>query len=155
MSHRTSRRHVLLLAALLPGCALPGRQEIDLPPEVSIIGLRPVQLGLLEQALELELRFVNPNPAPIEVEGLRYELTLGEGRLGRGASDAHFTVPRLGEAVVPVRLYVQTTDLIGRAGALGVRPDLAYRLAGELFTESGTLAFDREGVVELPQTPRS
>lgn len=146
------RRGLLLLAPVaLAGCTLPNLSGLD-APEVSLVNIRPVQLGLLEQALELDLRFVNPNETAIDVDGLRYELTLDGGRLGSGVSDARFSLPRLGEAVVPVRLYVQTTDLINRIGGLGGRQRLDYRLTGQLFTGTGfggRVPFSRDGTVDL------
>jgi len=146
------RRRLLLLSPLaLAACTLPNLTGMS-SPEVSLVNIRPVQLGLLEQALELDLRFVNPNDSAVEVNGLRYELTLDGGRLGTGVSDARFSLPRLGEAVVPVRLYVQTTDLINRVGGLSGRQSLSYRLTGQLFTGSGLsgrLPFSRDGTVDL------
>ena len=145
------RRGFLLAPIVLAGCTLPNLTGLD-SPEVSLVNIRPVQLGLLEQALELDLRFVNPNETAIDVDGLRYELTLDGGRLGTGVSDARFSLPRLGEAVVPVRLYVQTTDLINRIGGLGGRRSLAYSLTGQLFTGAGLggrLPFGRDGTVDL------
>ncbi len=151
------RRLALLSVLALAGCALPNLSG-KAQPEVSLVNIRPVQLGLLEQALELDLRFVNPNETAIEVDGLRYELSLDGGRLGSGVSDAKFTLPRLGEAMVPVRLYVQTTDLINRVGGLGGRQRLTYRLEGQLFTSAafgGRLPFSRDGTVDLPANLRS
>lgn len=152
------RRRLLLLAPLaVAGCALPNLSGTA-SPEVSLVNIIPVQLGLLEQALQLDLRFVNPNETAIEVDGLRYDLAVDGGRLGSGVSDARFTLPRLGEAVVPVRLYVQTTDLINRIGALGNRQRLTYQLTGQLFTASGfagRLPFSRDGTVDFPQSMRS
>ena len=152
------RRRLLLLSPLaLAACALPNLSGTA-SPEVSLVNIRPVQLGLLEQALELDLRFVNPNDSAVEVNGLRYELTLDGGRLGTGVSDARFSLPRLGEAVVPVRLYVQTTDLINRIGGLAGRQSLDYRLTGQLFTGSGfagRLPFSRDGTVDLGPLTRT
>ena len=149
------RRRLLLLSPLaLAGCATLSSLSGTASPEVSLVNIRPVQMGLLEQALELDLRFVNPNDGAIEVDGLRYDLAVDGGRLGSGVSDAKFTLPRLGEAMVPVRLYVQTTDLINRIGALGSRERLTYRLTGQLFTASGLagrLPFSRDGTVDFPR----
>jgi LEA14-like dessication related protein len=147
----------MLSPLALAGCTWPGLPG-SASPEVSLVNIRPVQMGLLEQALELDLRFVNPNEQPVEVDGLRYELAVDGGRLGSGVSDARFTLPRLGEAMVPVRLYVQTTDLINRLAGLGSRERVSYRLTGQLFTAStltGRLSFARDGTVDFPQAARS
>ena len=148
------RRRLLLLTPLaLAGCALPNLSGYA-SPEVSLVNITPAELGLLEQALQLDLRFVNPNQDAIQVDGLRYDLAVDGGRLGSGVSDAKFTLPRLGETRVPVRLYVQTADLLSRIGTLGSRQSLTYQLSGQLFTGSGVsgrLPFSREGTVDFSQ----
>lgn len=147
---RRSLTALLPLVAGLTGCALL-RQGGE-PVEASLVGLRPVQLGLLEQAFELQLRLINPNAEALVVDGLRCHLAIDGAAFGRGVSDQRFTLPRLGEAVVPVRFYVQTTDLVGRLAGLGrTRQRITYRLTGELLVVGrlGAVPFARDGELDI------
>ena len=138
----------------LAACALPG--PVDRPPEVQIADLRFAEAGLLEQSIGLDLRFLNPNPEPIRAEGLRFVMELGGRRFGTGVSDAAFEIPRLGEAVVPVVIRVQTGDLINRLFAIEAGA-LDYRITGDLFREAGlgrrSIAFSGASSIVIPDLP--
>lgn len=152
------RRSLVALMPLVPAlAACAGLWPGAAPVEASLVNLRPVELGLLEQAFELQLRLVNPGTEALAVEGLRCRLSVDGAALGRGVSDQQFTLPRLGETIVPVRLYVQTTDLIGRLAGLGGRQRIAYRLTGELLVAGrpGGVPFSRDGQLDLGGTPAS
>ena len=135
-------------------CTLPG--PVDQPPEVQIADLRFAEAGLLEQSIGLDLRFTNPNPEPIRAEGLRFVMELGGRRFGTGVSDAAFEIPRLGEAVVPVVIRVQTGELINRLLAMEAG-ELDYRITGDLFQATGlarrSIAFSGAAGIVVPDLP--
>lgn len=149
-------RRVGLAAMLLVvgGCTLPGSAEF--PVEVQLADLRFAEAGLLEQSIGLDLRFTNPNPEPIRAEGLRFVMELGGRRFGTGVSDAAFEIPRLGEAVVPVVIRVQTGELINRLLAVEAG-ELDYRITGDLFTATGlasrSVAFSGASAIVIPDLP--
>lgn len=152
------RRRGLLALLGLAGCSLPDAGGLQ-PPTVNIVNIRPVEAGLLEQTLDLDLRIVNPNPEPLAVNGMRYTVELDGGRLGAGTNGELFEVPRFGSTVVPVRLYVATSDLISRFGAMAVRGAggsggaISYRISGAMFSGTGlgsSLPFDGGGTVDVP-----
>lgn len=142
------------LAMTLAGCA--GVGQSDYPLAVQLADLRFAEAGLLEQSIGLDLRFTNPNPEPIRAQGLRFVMEVGGRRFGTGVSDAAFEIPRLGEAVVPVTIRVQTGELINRLLALRAG-ELDYRISGDIFESSGlasrALAFSGDSSIVLPDLP--
>lgn len=144
------RRLITLLSFAATACG--GQHPVAEPIEASLVGLQPIEVGLLEQVFEARLRLVNPNPTELAVDGLRVRLSLDGAALGRGVSNARFVVPNLGEVVIPVRLGVQTVDLVSRLAALGRGEGrVAYRLEGELLTGGalGSVPFRRAGELDL------
>lgn len=146
---------LLLLLALLAGCngVLHGALA---PPEISIANVAFEELGLFEQALRVDLRLRNPNNAEIRARGLRFDLELEGQPFARGFTGEPFSVPRLGETVVPVRVSVPTAELFDRIMALGTTQRLDYRLTGDLLLAGLALRevpFTRDGVLSLPRPP--
>jgi LEA14-like dessication related protein len=149
------RRWVLVVtASVMTACTTPG--PADYPLAVQLADLRFAEAGLLEQSIGLDLRFTNPNPEPIRAEGLRFVMELDGRRFGTGVSDAAFEIPRLGEAVVPVTIRVQTGELINRLLALRAG-ELDYRITGDLFQSTGLasrpLAFSGDSSIVVPDLP--
>ena len=149
------RRAWLALTMLtIAACTLPG--EADYPLAVQLADLRFAEAGLLEQSIGLDLRFTNPNPESIRAEGLRFVMEVDGRRFGTGVSDAAFEIPRLGEAVVPVTIRVQTGELINRLMALRAG-ELDYRITGDLFQSTGLasrpLAFSGDSAIVIPDLP--
>ena len=123
-------------ALALTACAGAFGHAPVYPLSVAIADLRFAEPGLLEQTIGLDLRFTNPNPEPISAAGLRFTLELDGAGFGTGVSDAAFEIPRLGEAVVPVTLRVQTGELIDRVLAFD-GSSIAYSIEGDLFRQAG------------------
>ena len=146
------RRTVLALLPLTAAGACGWPRPATEPIEASLVGLQPLEVGLLEQVFEARLRLVNPNPSELAVDGLRVRLSLDGAALGGGVSGERFVLPSLGEVVVPVRLGVQTVDLVGRLAALGRGEGrVVYRLDGDLLVGGalGTVPFRRDGEFDL------
>ena len=149
------RRWVLVVtASVMTACTTPG--PADYPLAVQLADLRFAEAGLLEQSIGLDLRFTNPNPEPIRAEGLRFVMEVDGRRFGTGVSDAAFEIPRLGEAVVPVTIRVQTGELINRLLALRAG-ELDYRITGDLFQSTGLaarpIAFSGDSSIVIPDLP--
>jgi len=143
-----------LVMLTVAACTLP--DATDYPLEVQLADLRFAEAGLLEQSIGLDLRFTNPNPQPIRAEGLRFVMEIGGRRFGTGVSDAAFEIPRLGEAVVPVVIRVQTGELINRLLAMEAG-ELDYRITGDLFQATGlarrAVAFSGASAIVIPDLP--
>ena len=145
----------LLSALLLSACAGPLTSDLE-PPEVSLAGLAMSRPGLFEQELRIDLRLRNPNDFAIGIERVRFALEVNDKIFANGRTNQAFDLPPLGEAVVPVTVSVPTNDLIDRLMAVGSERRIDYRLSGEAELDSlvfGTLPFERDGSLTLPEIP--
>ncbi|MDZ7788210.1 MAG: LEA type 2 family protein [Halofilum sp. (in: g-proteobacteria)] len=149
---RTARLLLLVLSVtLLAGCAT-FRPEA---PEVRLADLSIDSIGLFEQRYRLGLRMRNPNDRDLDVESLRFDLTLAGRSFAEGVNTEGFRLPANGEERVEV---VVTSDLGSVLDLLSDWIDgnraLPYRLSGDarLAGWGGiTVPFSRDGRLELPR----
>lgn len=142
-----------LAACSGPSLFSAGEAEI---PDVSLAGLSFAEPGLLEQELTVQLRLKNPNDFDIPVDGLNFTLAVNETDFASGLSQEAFTLPSLGEIVVPIAVTIPTRDLIQRVVAVGTGRRLDYQLTGEAEIGSWltkSVPFLREGRLALPSVP--
>lgn len=147
-----TRRRVLALAsaaALLPGCALPGSD----PVQVQVVGVESLPGEGLELRLLCKLRVQNPNDAPIVYDGVYVELEVRGSTFASGVSDASGTVPRFGEAVLEVPVAVSAMRFARQAIGLFTSSDrsrIDYVLRGKI---SGpgfrSVRFESKGAIDL------
>lgn len=142
----------------LAACSGPsGLSAVDAEiPDVSLAGLSFSEPGLFEQGLTIQLRLKNPNEFDIPIDGLKFALDVNNTPFANGLSRQDFTLPSLGEIVVPVEITVPTSDLIERVVAIGTGRRLDYKLTGEADISSwfaGPVPFIREGKLALPKLP--
>lgn len=121
-----------LFAVAVSGCA--GFGNIETPPRVNLVDMRPVEMTLFEQRYRVALRIQNPNDAPLEVTGMDYTIDINDQKFADGVSDARFTVPPYGESVVEVTLTSSLVRLIEQFRQLDRREKLVidYRISGRM-----------------------
>lgn len=153
-----SARARALLAGLLlalAGCAgLPVGVEA---PRVSLAGLRPEALGLLEQQYLLTLRVQNPNDFALDIAGLDYTLEVNDQPFAEGVAASGKTIPAFGTDTLEVTALGTLQGVLNQLGRLQIGGDgalkpLRYRLAGKLRLRDRTFAmpFEVESELELP-----
>jgi LEA14-like dessication related protein len=142
---------VLASAALaLGGCTWPQRTD---PPQVTLVGVEPGASQGLEVRMELKLRVLNPNDAPIDFNGIYVQLDLLDKSFASGASNQSGTVPAFGETVVTVPVSVSVLGVarqaMGLFGGQGTGK-ITYAMHGKLSsTTSGALRFKSQGELNL------
>jgi LEA14-like dessication related protein len=107
----TSQRRLVLAAAatfLLGGCAgwRPGYEQ----PSLSLTSLRMVPSDGIAPRFALGLRVVNPNPSPLPLRGMSYNIDIEGQRLITGVAGNLETVPAWGESNIEVLAGI---DLLG------------------------------------------
>lgn len=141
-----------LAMGLLASCATGG---IDLPPEVSLADMRPVEAGLFEQKVLVTLRIRNPNDGALPIDGYRFAVELNGQPFATGFSDQRVTVARLSEATTQATATVSTLDVLRQVLAAPLRGGFDYRLTGTAFADTGTgrksVLFQQEGRLDLDQ----
>jgi LEA14-like dessication related protein len=104
-----------LLAAMvlcLAGCAtLSGLKT----PEIKLAGLRAAEIKGLEAVFEVDLRVINPNKTPLDIQGVDCELAFNGRHLARGVAGPQTEIPAYGSGVASVTIYASLLDLFGAA----------------------------------------
>ncbi|MEE8242679.1 MAG: LEA type 2 family protein [candidate division NC10 bacterium] len=127
------------------GCAGTLHSEVE-PPEVYLSDIAPVEIGLFEQRLRVELRILNPNDFALEVTGLDFQLDVNGIQLARGLSNEEITVPRLGESIVSVMTSTTVLDIVRQIENLSQQQEMSYEIRGRLYlgnTAVGSVPFER------------
>ena len=142
---------VAALAVATVACTSLGGLE---PPELTLTDLGLADATLFETSLHATVRIVNPNPEPLEVDGMAVRLYVDGLKVGKAVSPARVTVPRLGSVTVPLELYVNNVALLTRLKPVLESRALAWALKGTLYlvTSYGTkgLGLSSEGVLKAP-----
>lgn len=141
------------LALVLAACAPIDTAE---PPQVSLADIKLLPGGLFEQKFQLELRVTNPNNFDLPLEGLSFKLALNDLPFAQGVSNESVTVPRLGEARIPVVASTTVLDIMQQVLSLGRRADLTYRLEGVAYLKGLTrrsVPYERAGKLQLLPGP--
>lgn len=160
------QKWALIWSAVLTLCAcasLFGRPE---PPRMNLAGVDIINLGLIEQRFDLQLRVQNPNRYPLPVEGMDFVLQLNDRDFAHGVTNQPVTIPSFGETLVNVKvvsslanIYAQLRNLaIGRGVGSGVGNNnrLRYKLSGgmALSNWAGKIPFESDGEIMLAPKPR-
>jgi LEA14-like dessication related protein len=108
--------------------------------------IAPVEIGLFEQRLRVELRILNPNDFALEVTGLDFQLDVNGIQLARGLSNEEITVPRLGESIVSVMTSTTVLDIVRQIENLSQQQEMSYEIRGRLHLGNaavGSVPFER------------
>jgi LEA14-like dessication related protein len=128
-------------------------------PRVSLVSIKPLELGLLEQRYRLVLRILNPNSIDLPLAGLSYSLEVNEREFAYGVSRQAVTIPALGEAVLEVDVISSLLDVLQQAQQLGAGQPAAldYRLSGKINLANSALRlpFDYSGRLDWQAQPAS
>lgn len=139
-----------LVLATLGACT--GLRSLE-PPEVVLIGIRPLESTLLEQRFRVDLRIYNPNNRDLDIDGVDFELDINDKRLARGAGAEALVLPRLGEARTSVVVSTSFLSVARQLMAMSQTQTLSYRLKGRLHLGTGlgaTLPFEKSGEIGAP-----
>lgn len=155
MKHRRSIRHsgLLLAILLISACASTG-QLID-TPDVSLSDVQIEDLDLSAQTFLLHFDVRNPNPFPLPVSAVSYNIELDGYRFATGKTQGGFTVPASGDGDFAISVQL---NLLRSAPQLlyivrdGTQRDIPYALDGKLGIDIPLIepiAFETAGEIRL------
>ena len=138
--------------SLLTACATP-LTDFD-TPEVDLVGLKPLASRGMEARFLLQLRVLNPNSSPLNIEGMHYQVFLREQGVLSGVSAEAVSIPAYSEGMVELE------TVGGLLGSLALLRDLMadppegglpYRLEAKLSVARTlrALRIEREGLLQL------
>lgn len=142
-------RFAVVFATLLLGC----QTATDIqPPRVSLVDIRMLPGGLLEQRFQLDLRITNPNNFDVPLDGLSFTLALNGAAFADGVSNRAVIVPRLGDVVVPIDSRTSLLHVVEQVMALADAQSLTFRLEGTAFRSGiggGSIPFKSVGALNI------
>lgn len=162
--HTTSVQRKMMLwlasamALLLAACATMTGIE---PPGITLAGLRVLEVKGFETTFEVDLRVLNPNKTPLNIQGVECDLSLNDRHLAKGVANPAREIPAYGSEIVTVNVYASMLDLFGAAhrliqGTQKTQPDekWTYAIKGHLAMGDGWLGkipFDAKGEIGLKE----
>lgn len=136
--------------AVLTGCAgIPHGME---PLSVTLVDVRPGQVGLLEQEYAMRIRVQNPNGVEVPLQGVAFDVELNGMTFAKAVGRQEKVVPAFGDAILDVKAISTLGDVLEQMGAMRDGPPgrIAYRLQGRLAPVSGAdLPFDSAGQIDI------
>ena len=140
-----------VVALTLGACAGVQRPE---PLQVTVAGIESLPGEGLEWRMMVKLRVQNPNPAPIEYDGVFLKLDVLDKTVATGVSNQRGSISRYGESVIGVPLTVSTLRVVTQAlGIFGGSPPskIPYKLEGKLDGPAfGATRFQSRGELAPP-----
>ena len=155
MTHRSRPFAALLLATLATVVVASGCATLQ-PPRVQVQRLGRPQVGLTGATLEVTFSVRNPNPDPITIERVHYDLILNGVRVGDGFITQSVEVAGFGEARMSSRFDLNYLRVPGAVKSIVDRDRVDARTRGRFymrrdggrvrrvnFSSEATLDFDR------------
>lgn len=130
-------------------------------PEVSLADIQVQEVKTLETSFLIQLRVMNPNDTPLDINGLKCDLALNGRKIAKGVQGAQGTIGPYESILIPVEVYASVLDMVGslfqfikNAGKDDASfEEVAYRLTGTVRVGSGgfaaTIPFDTDGQIDL------
>jgi LEA14-like dessication related protein len=135
-----------LLTLVTSACAVKA-------PILAVDGLRVGDMGITGVALDVRFRVRNPNPEPLNIDRLEYELFVNGNRLGRGFESSGLQLAGLGEGKVVSRFDVNFLSMPGVVKDVLRQDRVNARVKGNFYTSGSygnkRLGFDADANVNL------
>lgn len=136
---------VLILAVMLSGCVAPRSVK---QPSITLGNVRVLETRGLIQRLQIDLLVGNPNDFDIPLTGLEFTMQLNGLDFAQGLSSETVTIPRLGEATVPVDVSVSLLAVFQQMQMAASAQGIRYRITGKAYLDHAlvsTVPFAKQG----------
>ena len=140
-------RQGLLICLLLAGCASYER------PDVTLVGLAPLESTMLEPRMRLDFRLLNPGRKALAVRGVDMSLEINGVELARGVDGHGFELPAFGETRASVEVSASVFKLVQILLSLPQAEAFTYELSGRLHLDGfpRSIPVTRAGTVTREQ----
>jgi LEA14-like dessication related protein len=137
---------LVLLALAAAACGVKA-------PILAVDGLKVGDMGITGVALDVRFRVRNPNPEPLNIDRMEYELFVNGNRLGRGFDSKGLPLEGFGEGKVQSRVDVNFLALPGAIKDVLHQDRVKARVKGHFYTSGSygnkRLGFDADADVNL------
>ncbi len=143
------------LATIATMSACAGTGAIISTPEVSLTSIEMTSADFDKQTFLLGFDVSNPNPFPLPIKSVRYQVRLGEQQFASGETRGNFTVPSDGNGrfMISVQLnLLKTTSSFSTLIRTGTNRNIDYELSGSFAVDiplAKPLKFRSGGSIEM------
>lgn len=120
-------------------------------PRINVSSIKINEIRLDKQDIMISLNIFNPNPVPIPVRGLTYQLDINDVLFASGFNNTRMDIPASGEENVDLSI---SGDLISflLKNQLAGKGSLNYSLTGDVALISSSIKFpySRSGQIKIP-----
>ena len=136
--HPSGRRlNTLFLILLLPCLASCVTRQAGKDLLVSLVNVRFTEATALETTAEFAIRIQNASPDTLRLEGGTHRIYLNGHFVGQGSSGDIMDVPRFGDTMQTVRVYLRNLSLATGVKSILEGKAFDYRLKSGLYTVQG------------------
>lgn len=158
VEHRTFMRSSIFAATcVLAACA--GPVTLVDSPTVRLQRIESGHLGFDRQTFVLGFEISNPNPFPLPVRSLSYDVSIAGEQFASGKTEGEFSVPGNGDGSFAISVEL---DMMRQASSLasmlraGSRGSVPYELRGSLTVDipfTRPIAFSNSGSISIASGP--
>lgn len=147
---------IVLSVAFLSACA--GTGKIIESPSVDLTGVELRAANIHRQTFFLSFDIDNPNPFPLPVKAVDYEVIFDNAKFAEGQTQGSFTVPAksMDSFAISVDLdFLSSATHLKSLMSGGLRENIAYELRGRLAVDIPfvkPISFSNSGVINMRQT---
>jgi LEA14-like dessication related protein len=158
MRYIENLRSYLLLSAIVFLSACAGTGTVIDSPKVDLTGVELTSANFHRQTFLLSFDISNPNPFPLPVKGVDYQVNLDDKKFAGGRTQGSFTVPARGvdSFAISVDLDILSSASHLRSLISGeFRENITYELRGNLAVDIPfvkPIPFSSSGDINMTQT---
>ena len=150
---------LMLVTLLLSACTAIKDAVHMRTPDFALESLRLTGLGMDSVDLAFDIGVQNPNPVPVTLEAIQYELWLEGTRFLTGRQDSPHDISALGKSTIVLPLTLDYSDLRQSYAALEGQDSTAYELRARLTFQIPVLGYRslnlrRSGRLPILRPPR-
>jgi LEA14-like dessication related protein len=158
LSHPSRLFAVLMLATLATAVVSIGCASLQ-PPRIQVQRLGRPQVELTGATLDVTFNVRNPNPDPITIERVQYDLILNGVRVGDGFITQSVEVAGFGEARMSSRFDLNYLRVPGAVKSIMDRDRVDARTRGRFYMRRGggrerRVNFSSEATLDFDRGPR-
>ncbi len=151
------RKHLLLFALVsLSGCA--GTGNLVDSPRVDLTAVELTSANFRRQTFLLSFDVSNPNPFPLPVKAVDYEVIFDDQKFAGGKTQGSFTVPAGGDDSFTISVdldFLSSATHLTSLFSGDFRENISYELQGSLAVDIPfvkPIPFSNSGVINMKQT---
>ncbi len=150
-------RNLMLLLAVSTLSACAGTGAVIDSPEVALTGVELTSANIRRQTFLLSFDISNPNPFPLPVKAVDYEVIFDDQKFAGGETQGSFTVPAYGTDTFAISVeldFLNSTAHLKSLMSGGFRESITYDLRGRLAVDIPLvkpIEFSNSGVINMRQ----